>query len=181
MEVPRLEPLWIFGYGSLLWNPGFEPAEMCRAQVSGWHRSFSMLSIHYRGTAARPGLVLALDARTGAVCEGLAMRVADADADRVLADLRARELVSDAYLEKRLIVRASEGREIETVTYVIDPEGPQYCDLSLEEQAQRISRAHGARGPNREYLENTHAHLVSLGVTDPDLAWLCQRVREIDG
>ena len=83
-------PLWIFGYGSLLWDPGFTPAEQCRARLEGWHRSFSMRSIHYRGTVQDPGLVLALDQRAGAACDGIAMRVEQAQEDEVLAMLRAR-------------------------------------------------------------------------------------------
>jgi cation transport protein ChaC len=176
-----VSPLWVFGYGSLLWDPGFEPAEICPARLHGWHRSFSMISIHYRGTAEVPGLVLALDERAGAVCDGLAMRVRDEEAETVLAALRARELVSDAYLERHFEVIGPEERALDVVTYVIDPEGPQYCDLALEEQAQMIAEAVGARGPNRDYLENTHAHLCSLGVEDPDLGWLVKRVREING
>jgi len=172
-------PLWIFGYGSLLWDPGFTPAEQCRARLEGWHRSFSMRSIHYRGTVQDPGLVLALDQRTGAICDGIAMRVEQAQEDEVLAMLRARELISDAYLERRLIVRCEDGRQIEVVAYVIDPNGPQYCDLPLEDQAQIIARARGARGPNVAYLRNTEAHLRAMGVQDADLAWLIARVGEI--
>lgn len=176
-----VSPLWVFGYGSLLWDPGFEPAEICPARLDGWHRSFSMRSVHYRGTAEVPGLVLALDARAGASCHGLAMRVREAETDTVLAALRARELVSDAYLERRFQVEANDGRALAAVTYVIDPQGPQYCDLSLEDQAHAIAKACGARGPNCDYLNNTHAHLLSLGVEDVDLAWLVKRVREING
>jgi cation transport protein ChaC len=173
-------PLWIFGYGSLLWDPQFTPVETCRARLSGWHRSFSMRSIHYRGTEQNPGLVLALDAREGAACDGVAMRVDPVDEADVMAMLRARELVSDAYLEARLQVRCIKGRELDVVTYVIDPQGPQYCDLSLEEQAQIIAQASGARGANADYLRNTTAHLLQMGVEDPDLVWLCARVGEIN-
>ena len=172
-------PLWIFAYGSLLWDPGFTPAEQCRARLEGWHRSFSMRSIHYRGTVERPGLVLALDQRAGAVCDGIAMRVEPAQEAEVLAMLRARELISDAYLERHLCVCAEDGRALNVVTYVIDPQGPQYCDLPLEDQAQIIARACGARGPNIDYLRNTEAHLRAMGVRDPDLAWLIARVGEI--
>lgn len=176
-----VSPLWVFGYGSLLWDPGFVPAEVCAARLHGWHRSFSMRSIHYRGTVEVPGLVLALDERAGAACDGLAMRVENAQAEAVLAALRARELVSDAYLERRFLVELIDGRGVDVLTYVIDPQGPQYCDLSLEDQAQSIAKACGMRGPNCDYLNNTHAHLLSLGVEDADLAWLVKRVREING
>ncbi|MBW0159039.1 gamma-glutamylcyclotransferase [Sedimentimonas flavescens] len=171
--------LWIFGYGSLIWDPGFAPAEVRRAWLRGWHRSFCMRSIHFRGTPEAPGLVLALDASPDAVCAGLAFRVAEPEADEVLACLRARELVSDAYLEHQLPVTCEEGETFEAITYVIDREGPQYCALDLEEQARIIAHAIGGRGPNRDYLFNTAAHLTELGLADPDLDWLSARVREL--
>lgn len=173
------ETLWIFGYGSLIWDPGFTPAEAVPARLTGWHRSFCMRSIHFRGTVAAPGLVLALDAAEGASCAGLALRPDPAEADRVLADLRARELISDAYLERRLPVTLADGREVTAVAYVIDRAGPQYCRLAPEEQAQIIARACGARGPNRDYLFNTAQHLAALGLPDPDLEALVSRVRAL--
>ncbi|MBD3787248.1 MAG: gamma-glutamylcyclotransferase [Sphingomonadales bacterium] len=175
------ETLWIFGYGSLLWDPGFAPAETRVTHLTGWRRSFCMRSIHFRGTPEAPGLVLALDACAGASCAGLAMRVAPDQAEAVLAATRARELVSDAYLERWLGLSCADGTQIEAVTYVIDPQGPQYCAHPLEEQAQIIARATGARGPNRDYLWNTAAHLHDLGLADPDLDWLASRVRALVG
>ncbi|ADE86712.1 gamma-glutamylcyclotransferase [Rhodobacter capsulatus] len=173
------EALWIFGYGSLIWDPGFTPAEACPARLDGWHRSFCMHSIHFRGTPAAPGLVLALDAAPGAACRGLALRAPAAEAPRILAEIRARELVSDAYLERALPVTLSDGRQVTAITYVIDRAGPQYCALDFETQAHTIARAHGARGPNRDYLFNTAAHLADLGLADPDLEALAARVREL--
>lgn len=171
--------LWVFGYGSLLWNPCFEPAEQALAALPGWHRSFCMWSIHHRGTDAAPGLVLALDAAPESQCEGVAFRVAAAGRAQALAELRERELVSSAYLEVWLPVQLRDGRAVEAVTYVIDPKHDQYAaDLSLERQAEVIARAVGGRGPNHEYLANTWAHLQSLGLHDPDLAWLADRVEQ---
>ncbi len=174
-----MQPLWVFAYGSLLWDAGFTPAEARPARLSGWHRSFSMRSVHFRGTPEAPGLVLALEATLGATCAGMALRVAEGERARVLADLRARELVTDAYLEKTLLVQLGSGETVEAVTYVIDPSGAQYCALSLEEQAQIIAVACGARGANRDYLWNTAAQLHALGLADPDLDWLAQRVRAL--
>jgi len=171
--------LWVFGYGSLLWDPGFRPAERRAATLSGWHRSFCMLSIHHRGTEADPGLVLALDAAEGADCRGAALRVAQGEEDEVLAMLRARELVSSAYLERRLAVALDDGRTVEAVTYVIDPGHRQYCRFDLETQAKMIARARGGRGPNRDYLYATAAHLAEEGMGDPDLDWLVGRVRTL--
>ena len=171
--------LWVFGYGSLLWNPGFVPVEARQGRLDGWHRSFCMLSIHHRGTVEHPGLVLALDAQKDARCTGMVLRVAEEDTDEVLAYLRERELVSAAYLEVKLPVTLDDGREIEAVTYVIDAAHAQYVDFDLETQAQMIASAVGGRGPNTEYLYNTTEHLAEIGLHDPDREWLSQRVRSI--
>jgi len=169
--------MWVFGYGSLLWNPGFEVSEQMVGTLHGWHRSFCMRSIHHRGTDAHPGLVLALDAEAGAHCQGVALKVAEGQEAKTLAYLRERELVSSAYLEKTLDVALTDGRSVEAVTYVIDPHHVQYCHLDLEEQARIISTAVGGRGPNTEYLYNTASHLADLGIEDADLDWLSARVR----
>jgi len=174
--------MWVFGYGSLVWNPGFDTVERVIARLPGYHRSFCMRSVHHRGTPEEPGLVLALDRTPRGTCSGVALRAAPDRADEVLAYLRERELVSAAYLEKRLPIRLADGRSVEAVTYVIDPRHVQYCGtLELEEQARIIAAAHGGRGPNSEYLHNTFAHLRELGIDDPDLEWLSRRVRALSG
>lgn len=171
--------MWVFGYGSLLWNPGFAPVEQVPARLTGWQRSFCMLSIHHRGTETAPGLVLALDALDGAQCDGVAFRVAASEVAAVHAALRDRELISSAYVERMLPVTLADGRAVEALVYVIDPAHVQYCRHDLETQARMIARAVGGRGPNTEYLYNTAAHLTALGVADPDLDWLVSRVRAI--
>jgi cation transport protein ChaC len=170
--------LWVFGYGSLIWDPGFPVAEQRIGGVTGWHRSFCMRSIHHRGTVEDPGLVLALDRAEGARCTGVAFRVAGGAEAETIAALRARELVSSAYLETRLTVETGAGM-LEALTYVIDPDHAQYCHLGLEEQAGIIARASGGRGPNRDYLWSTASHLAALGIADPDLEWLADRVRAL--
>ena len=172
--------MWVFGYGSLLWNPGFEIAERAVATLPNYARSFCMRSIHHRGTVDDPGLVLALDERSGAQCAGVAFAVAAGKEDETLQYLRERELVSSAYLEKTLLLNLADGRRVEAVTYVIDESHEQYCsDLPLEEQAQIIANAVGGRGPNWEYLYNTANHLRDIDLRDPDLEWLTKRVREL--
>lgn len=170
--------LWVFGYGSLLWNPGFEPAEVRRAVLNDYSRSFCMLSIHHRGTEEDPGLVLALDAASGHTCTGVAFRVSDAEHDSVLATLRERELISSAYLEQTVTLQSDEG-PISALAYVINRAHVQYCQYPLEQQAQMIARCVGGRGPNDEYLHNTADKLVEMGIKDPDMEWLVTRVREI--
>ena len=172
--------LWVFGYGSLLWNPGFSVRERRVARLHGWRRSFCMSSIHHRGTPEAPGLVLALDRAEAALCHGLAFRVAAAEAEATLAYLRARELVSSAYLETWQRLELEDGTPLEgALAYVVDRTHAQYCTLPLEDQARIIARAVGGRGPNDEYLENTARHLQALGLPDPDLDWLVGRVRQI--
>jgi glutathione-specific gamma-glutamylcyclotransferase len=171
-------PLWVFGYGSLIWNPGFPVVERRIARLDGWHRSFCMRSIHHRGTVENPGLVLALDRATGATCTGVAFRVeTGAEADTISA-LRERELISSAYLETVLPV-GTEGGPLDVLAFVIDPDHAQYCQLDREEQARIIAQAVGGRGPNRDYLWSTAAHLAELGIADPDLDWLATRVRDL--
>jgi cation transport protein ChaC len=170
------KPLWVFGYGSLIWNPGFEVAERRVARLSGWRRSFCMRSIHHRGTVDNPGLVLALDRAANAACAGVAFRVASGFEEATIAALRARELVSSAYLEDWLDVEIGT-HSLRALCYVIDPAHAQYCgDLALDDQAGIIAHAIGGRGPNAEYLFNTAAHLAELGIADPDLQWLCEKV-----
>lgn len=174
-------PLWVFGYGSLIWNPGFPVAEQGVARLTGWHRSFCMRSIHHRGTREAPGLVLALDAVEGAACDGIALRCEPGHEAATLDYLRERELISSAYLETAHEVVLGDGRLVEAVVYVIDPHHEQYCTLTLEEQAQIIARAVGGRGPNHEYLTETARHLGQLGLADPDLDWLVARVLTLRG
>ncbi len=173
------KPLWVFGYGSLIWNPGFPVAEQRVASLHGWHRSFCMRSIHHRGTEENPGLVLALDRAAEAVCHGVAFRVQDGAEAETLATLRERELISSAYLEDWLPLEI-DGAQVTTLCYVIDPAHVQYCGgLPLAEQAQIIAQAVGGRGPNCEYLFNTADHLAQLGIEDADLSWLAAQVRAL--
>lgn len=172
--------MWVFGYGSLLWNPGFPVAQRRAATLHGYARSFCMWSIHHRGTEENPGLVLALDAVQGAHCTGMALAVEPGHEEVTLAQLRERELISSAYIERDLCVELDNGCNVEAVTYVIDPHHVQYCGgMALESQAQVIARAIGGRGPNSEYLFNTAGHLAEIGLEDEDLNWLAQRVREL--
>jgi cation transport protein ChaC len=174
------KPLWVFGYGSLMWSPGFAEAERLRARLSGYARTFCMRSVHHRGTDANPGLVLALDPTQDAVCEGVAFRVAPGQENQTLDYLRERELVSSAYLEEVLDLHLSDGRHVEAVCYVVDTDHVQYCGgLALQDQAEIIAQAVGGRGPNTEYLYNTHAHLQQLGIQDQALEWLTKHVQKL--
>jgi len=167
-------PLWVFGYGSLIWSPGIDVAQTVPARLDGYRRRFCMWSIHHRGSEAEPGLVLALEPADGAGCEGLALRAADPEA--ALRALRERELISSAYREQRVVLQVA-GGTIDAIAYVIDTAHGQYApDLDLDEQARIITRSSGGKGPNRDYLHNTAAALDREGIVDPDIARLSRMV-----
>lgn len=172
-----MRDLWVFGYGSLMWNPGFAHLERQVATLHGYRRSFCMRSVEHRGTPERPGLVLALEETGAAFCAGVAFRPDPATAEDTLAYLRARELVTDAYLERVCPVTLNDGRTVQALTYVMDLAHVQYArGLTLDEQAEIILHASGGRGPNTEYLSATVAALHEQGIADAELADLERRV-----
>ena len=164
---------WIFGYGSLIWNPGFDPADQALARLDGYARSFCMWSIHHRGTPDHPGLVLALDADPTATCDGIAFKLPRDGHDAILAEIRERELVSSAYIEVEVPLTLRDGTGIKALAYVVDRDHVQYTGaLSLDRQADVIASAVGGRGPNPDYLFATASHLAKLGIEDPSLTHL---------
>lgn len=172
--------IWVFGYGSLVWQPGFECCHQEIARLDHYARSFCMWSVHYRGTPEHRGLVLALDKSPGTYCDGVAFRVEEAQAEAVMAYLRKRELVSDAYLEIETDIRLHSGKTVRAYTYVVDPNHDQYaCDLSLDQQADIISTAVGRVGPNTDYLFNVAKHLRDWGVEDTQLDALAAKTRAL--
>ena len=173
---------WVFGYGSLMWRPGFEHAERCVAELDGHRRSFCLESHRYRGTPEAPGLVLALEPMTGASCRGIAYRVDGGGAKVALDYLRERELVTRSYHERVLPLRLDDGRAVEGIAYVIDQTHRQYaCGLSVEEKAEIIARSVGPAGPNSEYLFNTLADLRRMGVHDEEIERLALLVGRQEG
>ena len=171
--------LWVFGYGSLLWDPGFTPVRKVKACLHDYHRSFCMLSIHHRGSEEEPGLVLALDTQEGGQCTGVAFQVAEPEKETVLAQLRERELISSAYYEATVDLTCDTGEVIPALAYIINRDHVQYCQFDLEKQAQIIAQAVGGRGANTEYLFNTASHLTELSIKDADMDWLVERVRAL--
>lgn len=170
-----MDDFWVFGYGSLMWRPGFAHLETRKARLYGYRRTLCIHSHVHRGTTRRPGLVLGLD--RGGSCLGLAFRVPGSLSKEVLSYLRERELVTNVYLEKRLNVRLEDGRLVEAVTYVVDRTHVQYAgDLSVECAAKRIAGAIGQSGPNEEYVLNTVEHLRALGLRDHRLEAVAARL-----
>ena len=171
------EPFWVFAYGSLIWNPGFDPAERRPAILRDFRRSFCMRSIHHRGSEAHPGLVLALDFAEGASCAGLALRVRHHETREVMEALRERELISSAYLEKWVELETEAG-PVTAVAFVIDRDHAQYAGgLPPEAQADIIAAASGGRGTNADYLFQTVEALDGLSIADGELAELATLVR----
>jgi cation transport protein ChaC len=167
--------LWVFGYGSLMWRPGFEFEESALAFVQGYHRSLCIFSHVHRGTPERPGLVLGLD--RGGSCQGVVFRVAGDRRAATLDYLRERELVTSVYLERTVSVRFAEGAPISAVAYVVDRTHPQYAGrLPLAEAARLVSGARGASGDNPDYVRNTYEHLLARGIRDDQLAAVTRRL-----
>jgi cation transport protein ChaC len=165
------EPLWVFGYGSLMWRPGFDYAERVPATLHGYHRSLCLFSHVHRGTPERPGLVLGLD--HGGSCRGVAFRVPEPVRETVLVYLRERELVTSAYREITHPLRLADGRLVRGVAYVVDIRHPQYAGrLPRETILAHVRQGAGRSGSNPDYVTATQAHLVELGISDGLLDWL---------
>ena len=166
----QTDDLWVFGYGSLMWKPGFDFDLRVKAALPGYIRRFCLDSITYRGTPAYPGLVLALDAAKDQTCEGVAFRVPATQRDDTHQYLRDRELDTYAYIEQFLPVRLETGETVDALCYVMDQTNEQYRGgLTLEQQAEVIGTARGPAGTNVEYLQKTVEQLALLGIDDPGM------------
>ena len=160
--------LWVFGYGSLIWNPAFEYIEKRPALLRGWHRRFCLKLLIGRGSLQSPGVMLALD--EGGSCHGVAFRIAADKVREELSILWQREMYGGAY-DARLVPLEAGGEQIEAVTFVINRDHPRYIkELSVEQTAALIATGCGDLGTCREYLENTVKHLDELGLSDEGLA-----------
>jgi cation transport protein ChaC len=170
--------IWVFGYGSLMWNPGFNFFTREPGLVHGWHRAFCVYSQVWRGTPERPGLVLGLD--RGGSCRGIAFAIDPKDEADVIAYLDERERVTNVYARKRLTVALTSGETVGAWSYVADRTHPQYAGkLALEHAATLIAHGIGRGGPNPEYLENTIQHLDRLGIPEGPLHALRAKVRAL--
>jgi cation transport protein ChaC len=170
-----MDEFWVFGYGSLMWNPGFEFMERSQALVYGYRRSLCVHSFVHRGTPEKPGLVLGLD--RGGACRGMGFRVAPENRAEVIDYLRARELVTNVYLERRVPLLLAGGRRVSAVAYVVDRSHGQYAGaLDALAAAAVVERATGQSGPNDAYVFNTLAHLKEMGIRDH---WLEEVAREV--
>lgn len=162
-------PLWVFAYGSLMWRPGFAPAETRPARLHGWHRAFCNYSEHYRGTPKKPGLILGL--LPGGSCRGLAHRLPAARYDVVRRYLVRREIDNDGvYQETVRPIHLDDGRTVPALVYLADRMHRQFAGkLPLEIAARLVRGGRGTAGTNLAYVLNTVAHLRELGLRDQAL------------
>ena len=166
--------LWIFGYGSLMWKPGFPYAEAQRALLKGAHRALCVYSIVHRGTAEQPGLVLGLD--RGGSCRGWAFGIEPANEAEVLAYLDARELVTDVYQRRRLPVTTAAGR-VPAWCYVVRQNHAQYAGKLAEDRiVELVQRGAGRSGRCCDYVVGTVSHLEQMGIADGPLHALAKRL-----
>ena len=167
---------WVFGYGSLMWRPGFDFLEAQPATLYGYHRAFCIYSWNYRGTRERPGLVLGLD--LGGSCVGRAYRVAQRESDQVWNYLREREMEYEVYRQITCRVRVGDGRRVLALCHVANRMSPQYTGkLSDARMVELVLQGSGKMGPCRDYLLNTVRHLDVLGINDGPLHRLARMVQ----
>ncbi len=178
-EAPPPEETWIFGYGSLMWDPGFACLEREPALLTGYHRAFCIYSWSYRGTRERPGLVLGLE--PGGSCRGIAYRIAPETRAEVFAYLDKREMTAQTYRQKLLPITLRRGRVLASA-YVVDRAHTQYTGrLPLERLAELILQGRGERGACADYLANTVRHLDELGIKEGKLHMLLKLVERRKG
>ncbi|MEW6640854.1 MAG: gamma-glutamylcyclotransferase [Pseudomonadota bacterium] len=170
--------LWVFGYGSLIWNPGFAFVEQVPARLIGEHRALCIYSFVHRGTPEKPGLVLGLD--RGGACQGTAFRVAPEQRVATVAYLRAREQVTSVYREVKRSVWLHNHAEqrVSALAYVSDRGHDQYAGrLNLEQQLHYVRQGHGSSGANVDYVLATVKALEARGIHDAPLHQLASRLR----
>lgn len=172
-----MRDFWVFGYGSLMWNPGFEIVERKRATIFGLHRSLCIYSWVHRGTKQKPGLVLGLD--HGGSCTGIAMRAPSEKRESVIEYLRARELVTSVYLESWRHIRLEHGETVPALVYRVDRTSPQYTGaLSLDKQAQIVRNAIGGSGHNVDYVQSTVSSMAKEGIRCHRLEYVGKAISE---
>lgn len=156
---------WVFGYGSLIWNPGFPFLHSEKALLRGAHRSLSIYSHRHRGTPEKPGLVFGLS--RGGSCLGVAFEIAAGDWPAVFDYLQEREQDRGVYREAWRSVTLAGGGTVRALAYLVNEDHPQFAGrLDISEQVRLIARSSGESGRNTEYVRNTARHLISLGIRD---------------
>jgi cation transport protein ChaC len=164
-----MQQFWIFGYGSLMWRPGFDFIRSEPALVRGYHRRLCVYSYVHRGTPEQPGLVLGLD--RGGSCHGMGFEIESAKWEETLAYLRAREQVTMVYLERTANIQLlGSKKSVEAITYVVDRKHRQYTGhLPDEALVDHIRRGRGMSGQCIDYVMSTVNHLRDMKIKDETL------------
>jgi len=175
---PDNSPVWIFGYGSLMWNPVFESDEVASGTLQGWHRAFCLRLTAGRGTHHQPGRMLAL--KEGGKTSGLAFRLPEETLHEELELLWKREMVTGCYLPTWCDLALEDGRNVTALVFVMDPRHPLYeSDSRATTIAPLIAHASGPLGTNAQYLFSLEQELSKRGMHDDCLTDLVQQVREL--
>ena len=170
---------WVFGYGSLMWRPGFAHVERRRATLHGRRRAFCIYSVHHRGIPDAPGLVLGL--ASGGSVRGVAFRVTAADWPKAYAYLREREQPTETYVEAGAEVRLDDGRRVCALVFVSDMGHPQWAGkLDLDSQARLIAGSEGLSGRNIDYLRDLVMHLREEQLADRGMELLLRKVEALE-
>jgi len=159
--------LWVFAYGSLIWNPAMHITARLLARVDGWHRDYCLATTGGRGTPDNPGMLLGL--KPGGACVGAVLRIDEDVLREELEILWRREMVADGYIPRWIAVETPAGKPLgSAIAFTINPEGPSYCGPMPESDlVRRIATARGSLGTAADYLFNTRDGLRSMGITDP--------------
>ena len=159
------QDVWLFGYGSLIWNPVVQVKEQKKGRIFGYHRRFCLKTKIGRGSPELPGLILGLD--NGGSCTGIALRIDQSVVIEELDLLWSREMINRSYTPRKVYFHSDDGQKFEAVTFVMNHQSPSYVsEMSLEEKAHIIANAKGFIGTSLEYLEKTHESLKALGIHD---------------
>ena len=172
--------LWVFGYGSLMWRPGFSFVEQVPARLIGEHRALCVYSFDHRGTPEKPGLVLGLD--RGGACRGIAFRIAAGLRGETIEYLRGREQTTNVYREvMRSVWLENEPRQrVSALAYVVDRGHVQYAGrLSLADQLRHVLQGHGRSGNNRDYVLSTVQSIEAQGFRDQQLHQLALMLHDV--
>ncbi|NKB61547.1 MAG: gamma-glutamylcyclotransferase [Gammaproteobacteria bacterium] len=176
MPIPQPD-FWVFAYGSLIWDPGFEFITSKRATLTGYHRRLCLWSTRYRGSKTKPGLVLGLD--ISGSCEGVAYLVSPQHRSQAAKYLFDREMLNNAYAPMILPLQLEDGSVVSSLGFVSKIDHPQYAPpLAFHDMLKIIKTAAGPRGSNREYVTNTADHLNKLGIRDKQLEKLSKALYE---
>ncbi|WP_058913001.1 gamma-glutamylcyclotransferase [Entomohabitans teleogrylli] len=173
---PDNSPVWIFGYGSLMWNPAMEYEESCSGTLPGWHRAFCLCLTAGRGTACQPGRMLAL--KEGGRTTGIAYRLPEGSLEDELALLWKREMITGCYLPTWCQLSLDDGRTVNALVFIMDPRHPLYeSDTRPQVIAPLIACASGPLGTNAQYLYALEQELRKLGMRDECMDELAMEVR----